>query len=289
MSAFAAKSHPGHKRSHNEDCYLTDGDLGLFLVADGVGGHADGEIAAAIVRDTLREDVRNGGGLVESIHRSHRAVLDEISRREESNMGSTVVAALVKDGEYDIAWVGDSRAYYYDGELKQITRDHNPVSEMLARGALTPEQAAAHPERNVLSQSLGVSESIEVAPGRIRGELQPGQQLLLCSDGLSDEISDARISHIMQEQPTPREQVDALVEAALGAGGRDNITVVVVGHKGARPSDADVAGGNRHSTLDQAPAVIAATKKNRSNDRKAFLVLGLLVVVAAAWVVAKVF
>jgi len=287
MTAFAGKTHPGYKRSHNEDCYLTDPELGLFLVADGVGGHADGEVAAAIVRDTLHEDVGGGGSLVDSIRRSHRAVLDEIARRDESNMGSTVVAALVSGSEYDIAWVGDSRAYSYNGELKQITRDHNPVSEMLARGAITPEQASVHPERNVLSQSLGVSENIELAPGRIRGDLAPGQQLLLCSDGLTDEVPDSRIDRIMEEQPSPQAQVEALVEAALAAGGRDNITVVIVGDK-----DAGAAGEPRareHSTLDHALAVTEPQEQETSHDRKALIVLGLLAAVAAAWVAMKIF
>ena len=289
MSAFAGKSHPGYKRSHNEDCYLADAELGLFLVADGVGGHADGEVASAIVRDTLRADLRTGASLVDAIHDAHRAVLDEIDRRDESNMGSTVVAALVAHGEYDIAWVGDSRAYAFDGELTQISRDHNPVSEMLALGAITPEQAATHPERNVLSQSLGVSGTIKIAPGHIRAGLHPGQQLLLCSDGLTDEITDAQISRIMQEQPTPQAQVDALVEAALDAGGRDNVTVVVVGAKRVPSGDTAGSGCNRLETLDQAAAARRPDATDEALWRRIIWVLGVPVAVAIAWVLAKFF
>lgn len=288
MNAFAADSHPGHKRSHNEDCFLTDDALGLFLVADGVGGHADGEVASAIVRDTLRKDINAGASLLDAIQHAHREVLAEIDRRQDSNMGSTVVAARLSDSEYDIAWVGDSRAYSFDGTLKQLSRDHNPVSEMLARGALTPEQAAAHPERNMLSQSLGVSENIEVAPGRICGDLHAGQQLILCSDGLTDEVSDDHIEQIMTQQQSPGAQVAALIQAALDNGGRDNVTVVVVGAKGPPGEKAVGAANNRHKTLNNLPAVMQEQHPARSHDRKVMLILGLMAALAAAWVALKV-
>jgi protein phosphatase len=232
MNLFAADSHPGRKRHRNEDCFLADSTIGLFLVADGIGGHADGEVAAAIVRDTVRADIGNGAGLDAAIQSAHRGVLAEIAHRGESNMGSTVVAAVVSPGEYDIAWVGDSRAYSFDGTLKQLSEDHSLVSEMLARGKLTPEQAATHPGRNMLSQSVGVSAANDVTPGRIGGPLHPGQQLLLCSDGLTNEVSDAVIEKIMGEGGSPTEQVQALIQAALDSGGRDTITVVVVGTRG---------------------------------------------------------
>jgi protein phosphatase len=283
MNAFAADSHRGHKRSHNEDCFLVDGAIGLFLVADGVGGHADGEVAAAIVRDTVREEIGNGAGLDAAIQRAHAGVLAEIGRREDSNMGSTVVAALMSSDEYDIAWVGDSRAYRFDGTLTQLTRDHNPVSEMLARGALTPEQAAMHPKRNVLSQSLGVAASIEVTPGRVRGKLHPGQQLVLCSDGLTDEVSDTAIEKIMGEEISPALQVRALIQAALDGGGRDNVTVVVVGAKAhhtaasAGEPGRDRAGRNCEET--------GASNSSRLTPHQIRTVLLLLGFMAAAAVV----
>jgi protein phosphatase len=287
MNAFAADSHRGHKRSHNEDCFLADGAIGLFLVADGVGGHADGEVAAAIVRDTVREEIGNGAGLDAAIQRAHAGVLAEIGRREDSNMGSTVVAALISADEYDIAWVGDSRAYRFDGTLTQLTRDHNPVSEMLARGALTPEQAAMHPKRNVLSQSLGVAASIEVTPGRIRGKLHPGQQLVLCSDGLTDEVSDTAIEKIMGEEISPALQVRALIQAALDGGGRDNVTVVVVGAKGHH-----AAASAGESGRDRAGRTRAETQASRSSPltaRKVVLLTGLVLAAVAAIVALQAF
>ncbi|WP_082849967.1 PP2C family serine/threonine-protein phosphatase [Halioglobus sp. HI00S01] len=277
------ETHPGHKRSHNEDCYVIDPELRLYLVADGVGGHADGEVAAAIVRDTLQEDVAKGLPLIEAIHRSHRAVLDEINRRIDSNMGSTVVAALISESEYDIAWVGDSRAYLFNGELRQISRDHNPVSEMLARGAITAEQAAAHPERNVLSQSLGVSDTINVAPGRIRGDFNSGDQLILCSDGLTDEVSDTQIAQIMARETTVQSQVKGLINAALKAGGRDNVTVVVIGEKG----DGNHCATN--GTLGGLPAVEVESEDNTEHDSKVLLLLGIMAAVAVAWVALRIF
>ena len=282
MTAFSADTHPGLKRRQNEDCYLTEPTLGLYLVADGVGGHADGEVAAAIVRDTLRDQVGHNPNLIAAIHLAHHAVLEEISRRRESNMGSTVVAALIKDSDYDIAWVGDSRAYSYTGELKQLTRDHNPVSEMLASGAITSEQAATHPERNVLSQSLGVSKSIAVTPGRLQGKLEPGQQLLLCSDGLTDELKDSQIAQIMAREAAPEAQVRSLISAALNAGGRDNVTVIVLGDK-APPQDktsTEWASGAREK-----PPSSETTGSLRNRAR---VLLGAILVLAMVWAALKV-
>ncbi|RLQ22397.1 serine/threonine-protein phosphatase [Seongchinamella sediminis] len=280
MRAFSADSHPGHRRSHNEDCYRANPELGLWLVADGVGGHSNGEVAAAIVRDTLDRDVARGSSLIEAIHHSHSSILQEIAGRAGSNMGSTVVALQLNGDDYEIAWVGDSRAYLFDGSsLKQVTRDHNPVSEMLARGAITPEQAANHPERNVLSQSLGVADSITVAPDRIRGTLNAGEQVLLCSDGLSDELADEDISRLMAEADDPQAQVAKLIEAALAAGGRDNITVIVVGEK-AQPGQAPLA-RRQGDTLSHEQAV--SVDNGSGHDKMVLALLGAMVLLALLW------
>ncbi len=284
MTPFSADSHPGHKRSHNEDCFEASPDGSLWLVADGVGGHANGEVASAIVRDTLVSDSKKGVELVQSIRNAHDEILREIARRPACNMGSTVVALRLQDKKYEVAWVGDSRAYLFNGEqLRQITRDHNPVSELVARGVITPEQAAHHPERNVLSQSLGVSDAIKVDPERVRGELQRGEQFLLCSDGLSDEVPDDYIRQILRENDSPESQVNALVKAALDAGGRDNVTVIVVGEK-ARSAPAGRA--DSQTTLEGERAVQAEAIE-RSNDRLAWLVLAGLAGLALLWVLLK--
>jgi protein phosphatase len=282
MTQFAASTHPGLKRNHNEDCYEANPDLGLWLVADGVGGHAHGEVASGIVRDTVHNGLKAGQSLTEAIKASHDAVLEEIRGRDDaSNMGSTVVALKLDGNEYEIAWVGDSRAYAYDGKkLRQLTRDHNPVSEMQLRGILTPEQAAIHPERNVLSQSLGVSDEVTAEPDSVTGSLKPGEQIILCSDGLSDELTDNSIADIMGRETSPQTQVDALINGALNAGGSDNVTVVVVG---APPDKAPVAPlpQDLETTQNIGHAVASDTTARVSHSGKIWLLLGAMVILAA--------
>ena len=283
MTMYAADSNTGHRREHNEDSYALNPDLGLWLVADGVGGHADGEVASAIVCETILADVASGSSLIDAILHSHDEVLDEIHSRGDSNMGSTVVVLRVQGAEYEIAWVGDSRAYVFDGELRQLTRDHNPVSEMLARGAITPEQAANHPERNVLTQSLGVSDEIDVAPERLRGTLEAGQQIILCSDGLTDELNDDEITDRMKNNGTPQEQVDALVAGALDAGGRDNVTVVVVNASSDLPLTAEKPGKPSGHTTQELASVDAEELTQGSggqHNTKMWLLLAAMVSIA---------
>lgn len=227
---FAGRTHAGHKRTHNEDCFEADSALGLFLVADGVGGHSCGEVASDIVRQTIIQQVVNGAGLREAVQASHRAVLARIAEDETTQgMGSTAVVLKLVDTRFDICWVGDSRAYLWDQQLHQLTQDHNRASELLANNLITPAQAAVHPERHVLTQSLGVSESLVNTPGEVQGELASGQYVLLCSDGLTDEVDDAVIARIMSDTSSADEKADALLKAALDAGGNDNITALVVG------------------------------------------------------------
>lgn len=281
MTEYAASSHKGHIRDHNEDCYEADSELGLWLVADGVGGHAHGEVAARVVRDTVKAALLAGNQLIDAIRRAHRAVLDEIAARDShSNMGSTVVAMHLRDDNtYEISWVGDSRAYLFDGELHKLTQDHNPVSELLERGEITPEQAVSHPERHVLSQSMGVSESMVVQPGLISGRLHPGQQILLCSDGLTDELDDDTIRAELARHSSPRAQIDALVNAALRAGGRDNITAIVVGEVptpatgGPRPTD------DLETTQNMGQMVTSDDVPRVNHGAKVWMILGAILLV----------
>lgn len=227
---FAAQTHPGLKRKHNEDCFDSNPDLGLWLVADGVGGHSCGEVASDIVRATVMARVAAGDSLTQAIVASHQAVLQRIEQdTATAGMGSTVVVLQLGSNQYEIAWVGDSRAYLWDKQLEQLSVDHNRASELLANNVITPAQAAVHPERHVLTQSLGVSENITLDPGSVTGTLEPGQQIILCSDGLSDQVDAVVIAQIMAEHTTPEAQTAALMKAALDNGGSDNITVVIVG------------------------------------------------------------
>lgn len=229
MTVHAAGSNPGRKRDHNEDAYLARPELGLWLVADGVGGHSHGEVASALVRRTIAAGIEAGDSLLDAVKAAHRAVLDAIEAEPvHAGMGSTVVALHVTGNDYDLVWVGDSRAYLWDGELHQLSRDHKPVSELVRHGVLTEEEAERHPGRHVLSQSLGVNDQMELDPGHLQGTLNPGDRMLLCSDGLNDEIDDDQIGGIISHDDPPQTRVDALIEAALAAGGHDNITVVLV-------------------------------------------------------------
>jgi len=282
MTEYAASSHKGHIRAHNEDCYEADSELGLWLVADGVGGHAHGEVAARIVRDTVKAELSAGTQLVDAIQRAHCAVLDEIAVRDSrSNMGSTVVAMHLEDGNaYEISWVGDSRAYLFDGELRQLTRDHNAVSELVERGEITPEQAACHPERHVLSQSMGVSGSIVVRPGFVSGRLHTGQQILLCSDGLTDELDDDTIRAELARHVTPRAQIDALVNAALRAGGRDNITAIVVGETPSLPAGGAHSIDELETTQNTGKTVTSGDVPRENHGAKIWMILGAIGLVA---------
>ncbi len=238
MRQLGADTHPGYHRKNNEDSFVAAPELGLWLVADGVGGHDAGEMASAIVGATVRESIANGRSLDQAIMVAHQAVLTEIGEsRDSSDMGSTVVALLMRDDEYEIGWVGDSRAYLWDGRLSPLTQDHNPVSELLARGLISNTEAAQHPERHVLTQCLGISRNMRVNPGLVHGQLTGQQQFLLCSDGLTDELSDAVIASHLAAQDTPQQQADALLGAALAAGGRDNITLIILGTEHGKASE----------------------------------------------------
>ena len=290
MTTFAASSHAGLKRDHNEDYYRTEAELGLWLVADGVGGHADGEVAARIVGDTIVQKFSDGESLVDAILAAHQAVLKEIDSRENSNMGSTVIALKLQGNDYELSWVGDSRAYLYNGNIKQLSRDHNPVNELLARGAITPQQAAVHPERHVLSQSLGVSTSVKVRPGRICGTLLPGEQILLCSDGLTDELDDNTIAATLAAHTAPEAQVDALIHGALQAGGRDNVTVVLLGAAPGRAASR-TRSSSANSTTRKMMAVNqdAVDDQHPNHDQKIWALLAVMGSLAILWVLLRVF
>ena len=226
---FAAQSVAGRVRGHNEDAVLCLPELGLWAVADGMGGHECGEVASALALDTLRQSVVAGSGLESSIHAAHQAILAAVQEEGGRRMGSTVVAVRFVDADYEVAWIGDSRAYRIslDG-IERLTRDHSWVQAMVDAGQLSPAEAASHPRRNLVTQCLGGSgeePQVEVRHGR----LAYGELLLLCSDGLSGELSDAQIQQCCAAAATLDALVGELVEAANRQGGRDNISCIVLG------------------------------------------------------------
>lgn len=230
--SHAVTSHPGKVRSHNEDCWAAEDALGLYVVADGMGGVDAGEVASAIARDRIVSVVREGGDLVDAVQQAHGAILEAGARGIGARgMGTTIVAASLAGNRYRIAWVGDSRAYLWDagrGTLSRLTRDHSQVEMLLARGLITPEQAHRHPQKNLITQALGQAGLARLEVGSAEGTLERSQSLLLCSDGLSDELTDQVIADQLAVSRSPRAACERLQDAAVAEGGRDNITMILV-------------------------------------------------------------
>lgn len=230
MIEFGHLSHVGLRRELNEDTYYGDADMGLWLVADGMGGHEFGEVASALARDAVVREIKAGRTLSEAIRKADEDIIQQSKRRAESlPMGTTLVAVRVDGKRFELAWVGDSRAYLWNGQLSQISSDHSYVQELIDQGAITAEQARTHPHRNVVTQALGVTDPQNLKVETIVGELRPGTQLLLCSDGLTEEVDDATIASILSRTDlSAQESVDHLVRAALDGGGSDNVTVILL-------------------------------------------------------------
>jgi PPM family protein phosphatase len=255
MGIFAAgNTDIGCVRKHNEDSFLADQDLGLFIVADGLGGHAAGEVASQIVVDTVARFVGetlekdrtwpveydpslsyDGNRLKVALLLSDQAIAEDIRRNpERETMGSTVVAGLFHGSKLTLAHVGDSRAYILNPEgIQQVTRDHSWVAEQVANGILTPSEARVHPFRNVITQALGNGGDLDVEVQDL--ELMKSERLLLCSDGLSGMIGDKQIWDIVEQSKDIQHAVESLISAAKERGGDDNITAILVGWEPEEP------------------------------------------------------
>ena len=222
----------GQVRSNNQDSYLTADPL--FAVADGMGGAAAGEVASSIAVEALREQFgqaerRTAEALVAAARSANRAVWDEAEANPHMRgMGTTLVAiALVEGPELAIINIGDSRLYaLHDGNLRQVTFDHNLVAEMVAEGRITPAEAEVHPRRNIMTRALGVEPDVSV--DLFVEEPYAGDRYLLCSDGLPREVNDGLIKSLLTRFADPRDAARELVDEAVRRGGNDNITVVVV-------------------------------------------------------------
>ncbi len=231
MIEFGHLSHVGLRRELNEDTYYGDSELGLWLVADGMGGHEYGEVASALARETIVREIRQGTPLSQAIRIADEEIIRASKRRNDSlPMGTTVVAARVVDNRFEVAWVGDSRVYlWHEGRLLQLSQDHSYVQELISQGTISIDQARSHPHRNVVTQALGVTDPQALNVETMSGQLAPGMQLLLCSDGLTEEVDDSGISTVLAHtECSAQECVDGLVAAALDGGGSDNVTVVLV-------------------------------------------------------------
>lgn len=227
---YAALSVSGRVRTHNEDAVLSCPTLQLWAVADGMGGHQRGEVASEIALDTLLEAVQQGESLDQAAHSANAAIIAAGEQDPESTgMGTTLVAVKFTNAQFELAWVGDSRAYRVSGAgIEQVSRDHSLVQSLVDAGELSPEEARNHPRRNVVTRCLGHAEQVlEVSV--VRGTLAAGELLLLCSDGLSGELRDEQIQQLCATAGTLDELVQQLIDAANESGGRDNISCIVIG------------------------------------------------------------
>ena len=230
--SWAAVTDTGRRREINQDAVLTA--FPLFVVADGMGGHLGGEIASSSTIDRLRGVVDAGRVTAKSIEKGLvRAVKDIASHPEttDDGTGTTLTGVFLDDSDDQPRWVtlniGDSRVYLLrDGTLVQITTDHSVVQELVAAGRLSPEEAENHPYGNVITRAVGPSEGAR--PDYVGLDVVNGDRFVICSDGLTKELTDYGIQHFLEEHPDPADAVKAMLEAALENGGRDNITIIVL-------------------------------------------------------------
>lgn len=233
---FTGLTDPGLVRSVNQDAYYIDPDGRFFIVADGMGGHAGGQEASRIATEAIQsflnenwESPQSSRSLLEAaLLKANQAILqDQTKHPERSDMGTTVVVVVFRMEQTWCAHIGDSRLYRLRGaKLEQITEDHTWVARAMKVGDLTPDQARNHPWRHILSKCLGREDLRHVDAQPV--DLQPSDRLLLCSDGLTEELSDHLIASHLKSIRACDKAATALVSAAKDKGGRDNITVVIV-------------------------------------------------------------
>jgi protein phosphatase len=229
----------GRLRSNNQDCLFVDTQLGLFIVADGMGGHAAGEVASALavaeIRARLAPQLRSmaapaalAPALSQAIHQTNLAVLQAAKDHPAwRGMGTTLTVLLLRDGQALLGHVGDSRLYRWRaGLLEQISDDHSLVGDQLRRGVITRQEAETSNLRNILLQAIGISSELEICEKQL--PLQPGDRFLLCSDGLTGMLNDERIAKLLGRELTPEQDCALLMEQALAAGGEDNISALLV-------------------------------------------------------------
>jgi len=228
--ALGHTSHPGIKRDHNEDTYGIDLDKGLFLVADGMGGHDHGEIASALARDHILNAITNGIDIKQAILDANQEIINSsLEKPGDLPMGTTIALLKINGKSFNCAWVGDSRIYKFtNNKLTPLSSDHSYVQELVDQDLITTEQARSHPHRNVVTQALGVTDNSEIAVSEAHGKIKNHDKFLICSDGLTEEVDDANIEAIMSKKIDPKEISDQLLIQALENGGSDNITAIVI-------------------------------------------------------------
>lgn len=228
---FSAKTHVGKVRKVNEDAVLTLGDQQIWVVSDGMGGHEAGDFASRIVVDAVAMLPPDLGpaekmqALRNALLRAHDVIRAEGDARG-GIIGATVVAFMLANGHFVALWAGDSRLYRLrDGQAQMLTTDHSIVASLVEAGQLSWDEAEHHPQSNAITRAVGVGDVLEL--DKVRGEVEPGDRFLLCSDGLSKYCTIAEVGRAMQGRPIEIVS-DHLVQIALDRGGADNISVIVV-------------------------------------------------------------
>jgi serine/threonine protein phosphatase PrpC len=259
---FGARSEVGRIRKNNEDSFAVSREMNLFVVSDGMGGQASGEIASRLAVDTVLAHCSGSGSnstspfvgeriagvsdtsnrLASAIRSANQAIQQEARESAaKQGMGATIVAVRCEAERMSVANVGDSRAYRLrDNQLEQLTRDHSLVAEQVRHGDMTEEEGSASELQNVLLRGLGIEAEVDVD---VTDELLiEGDVILLCTDGLTHEVPDGLIESILRSASDAQQAADQLVEAANQAGGRDNITAIVVRPFSQRPGALSRAG-----------------------------------------------
>jgi serine/threonine protein phosphatase PrpC len=271
VSAFGLTD-VGRKRRHNEDAYLLDAERGLFVVADGMGGHAAGEVASRITVESIQEYIAateeehesswpfgfnsrvslEGNRLTTAVEKANEKVMRAVQNRPElKGMGTTVVAALFDADRATLVHVGDSRAYLFrDGELRRLTDDHSWVQEQVNAGILSEDEAKSHPLKNVVTRALGGATHVSV--DLIEVPVRSGDRFLLCSDGLTGMVPDEDLFARFRSEDGLEKTVRQLIDVANDRGGVDNITAILV-EVAADPAGKD--GGHAGSEAVRRPVV----------------------------------
>ncbi|MEO9683007.1 MAG: protein phosphatase 2C domain-containing protein [Tateyamaria sp.] len=229
---YSASTHVGHKRKVNEDSILALPDQRIWVVADGMGGHAGGDFASQTVVDSVAmidptlEPLQLLAALRETLDQSHTRILAESAAQGGVTIGSTVVTFAIAEGHFAAFWAGDSRLYRLQaGEIEMLTTDHSYVADLVLAGEMTWDEAEQHPQSNAITRAVGVGEELELE--KIRGQIFPGDRFLLCSDGLTKYATFETLRKLLSSEPIET-VAETLLHLALEGGGADNISIIVV-------------------------------------------------------------
>lgn len=229
---YSAATHVGHKRKVNEDSILALPDQRIWVVADGMGGHAGGDFASQTVVDSVAmidptlQPVELLHALRDMLGKSHERIQAESAAQGGVTIGSTVVTFAIAEGHFAAFWAGDSRLYRLQaGEIEMLTTDHSYVAELVLAGELTWDEAEKHPQSNAITRAVGVGDQLELE--KIRGQILPGDRFLLCSDGLTKYATFETLRTILSAEPIET-VAETLMHLALEGGGADNISIIVI-------------------------------------------------------------